>query len=93
MGACSCRRSPSTAARRPSWRTTSRRPRAQGIEIHPFDDREVALTTWCSGVGALAAGRRWSLAGDAGAALIGPLQTLAVWLGAHGAAILGLLAL
>ena len=29
----------------------------------------------------------------AGAALIGPLQTLAGWLGAHGAAILGLLAL
>jgi hypothetical protein len=29
----------------------------------------------------------------AGAALIGPLQTLASWLGAHGAAILGLLAL
>ena len=28
----------------------------------------------------------------AGAALIGPLQTLAGWLGAHGAAILGLLA-
>jgi hypothetical protein len=29
----------------------------------------------------------------AGAALIGPLQTLAGWLGAHGAAILGLLSL
>jgi hypothetical protein len=29
----------------------------------------------------------------AGAALIGPLQTLAGWLGAHGAAIMGLLAL
>ena len=29
----------------------------------------------------------------AGSALIGPLQTLAGWLGAHGAAILGLLAL
>jgi hypothetical protein len=29
----------------------------------------------------------------AGAALIGPLQTLAGWLGAHGAAIIGLLAL
>ena len=29
----------------------------------------------------------------AGAALIGPLQTLAGWLGAHGVAILGLLAL
>jgi hypothetical protein len=29
----------------------------------------------------------------AGAALVGPLQTLAVWLGAHGAAILSLLAL
>lgn len=30
---------------------------------------------------------------SASAALIGPLQTLATWLGAHGAAILGLLAL
>jgi len=29
----------------------------------------------------------------AGAALLGPLQTLAGWLGAHGAAILSLLAL
>jgi hypothetical protein len=29
----------------------------------------------------------------AGSALIGPLQTLATWLGAHGAAILGMLAL
>jgi hypothetical protein len=29
----------------------------------------------------------------AGAALMGPLQTLASWLGAHGAAILGMLAL
>ena len=29
----------------------------------------------------------------AGAALVGPLQTLAGWLGAHGAAILGMLAL
>jgi acyl-ACP thioesterase len=33
--------------------------------LEPFlDDREVALTTWCSGVAAIAAGRRWSVAGD-----------------------------
>lgn len=29
-------------------------------------DREVELTTWCSGLAAIAAGRRWSLHGDGG---------------------------
>lgn len=29
-------------------------------------DREVEITTWCSGVAAIAAGRRWSVVGDAG---------------------------
>ena len=36
--------------------------------------------------------RAGSLA-TAGAALVGPLQTLAAWLGTHGAAVLGMLAL
>ena len=37
------------------------------IEVHePFlEDREVELVTWCSGLTAIAAGRRWSVAGDA----------------------------
>jgi acyl-ACP thioesterase len=30
-----------------------------------LDDRTVELTTWCSGMAALAAGRRWSVNGDA----------------------------
>lgn len=34
-----------------------------------LDDREVAITTWGSGFAALAAARRWSLAGDAGGAV------------------------
>jgi len=29
-------------------------------------DREVEIVTWCSGVAAIAAGRRWSVVGDAG---------------------------
>jgi acyl-ACP thioesterase len=43
----------------------------------PFlDDGEVALTTWCSGVASIAAGRRWSLAGDAG----GRAEIDSVWI-------------
>ena len=43
----------------------------------PFlDDREVELTTWCSGVAALAAGRRWSVTGDAG----GRIEVDSVWI-------------
>jgi acyl-ACP thioesterase len=36
------------------------------IDLHePFlEDRELELTTWCSGLAAIAAGRRWSLRGD-----------------------------
>ena len=35
--------------------------------VQPFaGDTEVELTTWCSGVAAIAAGRRWSVKGDAG---------------------------
>jgi acyl-ACP thioesterase len=37
------------------------------IDIHqPFlEDGRIELTTWCSGLAAIAAGRRWSLRGDA----------------------------
>jgi len=45
--------------------------------LSPFlDDREVRLTTWSSGVAVLAAGRRWSLAGDAG----GRIEVDSVWI-------------
>lgn len=45
--------------------------------IRPFlDDRAVELTTWCSGVAALAAGRRWSVGGDSG----GRLEVDSVWI-------------
>jgi acyl-ACP thioesterase len=51
--------------------------RVQLDVIRPFlDDREVALTTWCSGVAALAAGRRWSLVGDAS----GRIEVDSVWI-------------
>jgi acyl-ACP thioesterase len=48
------------------------------IEVHqPFlEDREVELVTWCSGLAAIAAGRRWSVAGDAG----GRLEVDSVWI-------------
>ena len=39
-------------------------------------DREVEVTTWCSGVAAIAAGRRWSVAGDAG----GRIEIDSVWI-------------
>jgi acyl-ACP thioesterase len=45
--------------------------------LQPFvADREVVLTTWCSGVGSLAAGRRWSVGGDAG----GRAEVDSVWI-------------
>ena len=45
--------------------------------LAPFlDDREVELTTWCSGLAALAAGRRWSLTGDRG----GRIEVDSVWI-------------
>src|SRR6185312_10612575 len=45
--------------------------------LRPFlDDRTVELTTWCSGVAAIAAGRRWSVAGDAG----GRAEVDSVWI-------------
>ena len=48
------------------------------IEVHePFlEDREVELVTWCSGLAAIAAGRRWSVAGDAG----GRVEVDSVWI-------------
>jgi acyl-ACP thioesterase len=45
--------------------------------LRPFlDDGEVELTTWCSGVAAIAAGRRWSVNGDAG----GRIEVDSVWI-------------
>ena len=41
-----------------------------------FEDRQVALTTWCSGLAAIAAGRRWSLAGERG----GRIEVDSVWI-------------
>jgi acyl-ACP thioesterase len=49
----------------------------------PFlDDGEVAMVTWCSGLATIAAGRRWSIAGDRG----GRAEVDSVWihLGANG---------
>ena len=45
--------------------------------LEPFaGDTEVELTTWCSGVAAIAAGRRWSVRGDAG----GRVEVDSVWI-------------
>ena len=45
--------------------------------LRPFlDDRAAELTTWCSGVAAIAAGRRWSVTGDAG----GRIEVDSVWI-------------
>jgi len=45
--------------------------------VSPFlDDHEVELTTWCSGVAAIAAGRRWSVVGDGG----GLIEVDSVWI-------------
>jgi acyl-ACP thioesterase len=48
------------------------------IEVRtPFlSDREVGLVTWCSGLAAIAAGRRWSVTGDAG----GHVEVDSVWI-------------
>jgi acyl-ACP thioesterase len=42
----------------------------------PLEDREVGLVTWCSGLGAVAAGRRWSLTGERG----GRIEVDSVWI-------------
>jgi acyl-ACP thioesterase len=45
--------------------------------IRPFvDDRNALLTTWCSSVAAIAAGRRWSVTGDTG----GRIEVDSVWI-------------
>jgi acyl-ACP thioesterase len=45
--------------------------------LEPFvGDCDVELTTWCSGLAAIAAGRRWSLTGDAG----GRIEVDSVWI-------------
>lgn len=45
--------------------------------LQPFlADREVELVTWCSGVAAIAAGRRWSVRGDRG----GHAEVDSVWI-------------
>jgi len=45
--------------------------------VEPFlADRGVELVTWCSGVAAVAAGRRWSLTGDRG----GRIEVDSVWI-------------
>ena len=48
------------------------------IEVRtPFlADREVRVVTWCSGLAAIAAGRRWSLEGDRG----GRIEVDSVWI-------------
>jgi acyl-ACP thioesterase len=45
--------------------------------VEPFlADRAVELVTWCSGLAAVAAGRRWSLSGDRG----GRIEVDSVWI-------------
>jgi acyl-ACP thioesterase len=46
------------------------------VETPFVDDRSVEVVTWCSGVAAIAAGRRWSLHGDAG----GRIEVESVWI-------------
>ena len=51
--------------------------RIQVEVVRPFlVDREVELVTWCSALGAIAAGRRWSVAGDEG----GRIEVDSVWI-------------
>jgi acyl-ACP thioesterase len=45
--------------------------------VKPFlVDRQIEVVTWCSALGAIAAGRRWSLAGDEG----GRIEVDSVWI-------------
>ena len=46
------------------------------VRVPPLDDRDVRLVTWCSGLAAIAAGRRWSLEGDRG----GRIEVDSVWI-------------
>ena len=62
------------------WGTPSHLWFVRRIRIDVFEpflqDNEVELTTWCSGLAAIAAGRRWSLAGDGG----GRAEVDSVWI-------------
>ncbi|HEU0303837.1 MAG TPA: acyl-ACP thioesterase domain-containing protein [Gaiellaceae bacterium] len=47
------------------------------VDVHePLAGDAVELTTWCSGVAAIAAGRRWSLTGNSG----GSIEVDSVWI-------------
>ena len=76
----SSRTSRSTTSARRAGASRSTSGSCAGIRIdvlRPFlDDGEVELTTWCSGVAAIAAGRRWSVTGDAG----GSIEVDSVWI-------------
>jgi acyl-ACP thioesterase len=51
--------------------------RIQVDVLVPFlDDGEVEIVTWCSGLATIAAGRRWSLAGNGG----GRAEVDSVWI-------------
>lgn len=46
------------------------------VRVPLLEDRNVELVTWCSGLAAIAAGRRWSLTGDRG----GSIEVDSVWI-------------
>ncbi len=46
------------------------------VPVPLLHDRELEIVTWCSGVAAIAAGRRWSVTGDAG----GRAEVDSVWI-------------
>ena len=46
------------------------------VRVPFLDDRAVDLRTWCSGLAAIAAGRRWSVTGDRG----GRIEVDSVWI-------------
>ena len=46
------------------------------VESPFLEDRSVEVVTWCSGLAAIAAGRRWSLRGDSG----GRIEVESVWI-------------
>jgi acyl-ACP thioesterase len=46
------------------------------VRVPFLEDRDVGLVTWCSGLAAIAAGRRWSLEGDRG----GRIEVDSVWI-------------
>ena len=46
------------------------------VRVPLLEDREIELVTWCSGLAAIAAGRRWSVSGDRG----GSVEVDSVWI-------------